>query len=61
MSSLFPVVPKEIRYEQCVVESRAAVYQAAGFVYEASVPASGVFEPVSVDENLSSGGEPGRN
>ena len=44
-----------------MVGSRDADYQVAGLAYEASVPASGVFEPVSVDEDLSSGGERGRN
>ena len=44
-----------------MVESRDAVYTSAGLAYEESVTASGVFEPVSVDENLSLGGERGRN
>ena len=37
-----------------MVGSRDAAYQCAGLAYEASVPVSGVFEPVSVDENVSS-------
>ena len=44
-----------------VVGCRDAVYQAAGLLNEASVPVNGVFEPVSVDDNLSSGGQRGQN